>query len=99
MMMATIHLPLLRPAIAAAALIVFVDSLKELSIALLLRPLNVETLSTYVYQFAVRGIFEDAALAALLIVAIGIVPAMRTVRFAKPASPSAFSSEVDTGSR
>jgi iron(III) transport system permease protein len=86
-MIATIHLPLLRPAIAAAALIVFVDSLKELSIALLLRPLNVETLSTYVYQFAVRGIFEDAALAALLIVAIGIVPAMRTVRFA---SPSAF---------
>ena len=80
-MVATIHLPLLRPALAAAALIVFVDSLKELSIALLLRPLNVETLSTYVYQFAVRGIFEDAALAALLIVAIGIVPAMRTVRF------------------
>ncbi|MDF2114606.1 iron ABC transporter permease [Roseiarcaceae bacterium H3SJ34-1] len=83
-MIATIHLPLLRPALAAAALIVFVDSLKELSIALLLRPLNVETLSTYVYQFAVRGIFEDAALAALLIVAIGIVPAMRTVRFARP---------------
>ena len=86
-MIATIHLPLLRPALAAAALIVFVDSLKELSIALLLRPLNVETLSTYVYQFAVRGIFEDAALAALLIVAIGIVPAMRTVRFAKSGPP------------
>ncbi|HEV2573827.1 MAG TPA: iron ABC transporter permease [Beijerinckiaceae bacterium] len=75
----TIHLPLLRPALAAAALLVFVDSLKELSMALLLRPLNVETLSTYVYQFAVRGVFEDAALAALLIVALGIGPSIRTV--------------------
>ena len=48
-----------------------------------------ETLSTYVYQFAVRGIFEDAALAALLIVAIGIAPAIRTVRVLNPGSPPA----------
>ena len=47
----------------------FVDCLKELPATLLLRPLNVETLSTYIYQFATRGNFEDGALAALLIVA------------------------------
>ncbi|MGH6771177.1 MAG: ABC transporter permease [Xanthobacteraceae bacterium] len=68
----TIHLPLLRPAIWGAALLVFVDCLKELPATLLLRPLNVETLSTYIYQFATRGSFEEGSLAALIIVAVGI---------------------------
>ncbi|MDO8877774.1 MAG: iron ABC transporter permease, partial [Pseudolabrys sp.] len=47
-----IHLPLLRPAIAAAALLVFVDCLKELPMTLLMRPLNLEPLSTSIYQHA-----------------------------------------------
>jgi iron(III) transport system permease protein len=68
----TIHLPLMRPALLSAALLVFVDCLKELPATLLLRPLNVETLSTYIYQFATRGSFEEGALAALIIVAVGI---------------------------
>jgi iron(III) transport system permease protein len=68
----TIHLPLVRPAIWGAALLVFVDCLKELPATLLLRPLNVETLATYIYQFATRGNFEEGALAALIIVAVGI---------------------------
>jgi iron(III) transport system permease protein len=42
----SVHLPLLRPALWGAALLVFVDCLKELPATLLLRPLNVETLST-----------------------------------------------------
>ncbi len=45
-------MPLARPALGGAALLVFVDCLKELPATLLLRPLNVETLSTYIYQFA-----------------------------------------------
>jgi iron(III) transport system permease protein len=68
----TIHFPLVRPAIWGAGLLVFVDCLKELPATLLLRPLNVETLSTYIYQFATRGNFEEGALAALIIVAVGI---------------------------
>jgi iron(III) transport system permease protein len=80
--MRLIHLPLARPALGAAALLVFVDCLKELPVTLLLRPLNVETLSTYIYQFATRGNFEDGALAALLIVAAGIVPVIRMARYA-----------------
>jgi iron(III) transport system permease protein len=79
-----IHLPLTRPALGGAALLVFVDCLKELPATLLLRPLNVETLSTYIYQFATRGNFEDGALAALLIVAVGILPVIRMVRYADP---------------
>ena len=67
---------------ASAALLVFVDCLKELPATLLLRPLNVETLSTYIYQFATRGNFEEGALAALLIVLVGIIPVIRMVRHA-----------------
>ena len=86
----TIHAPLLGPALTGAALLVFVDAMKELSIALLLRPLNVETLSTYVYQYAARGSFEDGALAALVIVIIGALPAALMTRiFDRTASSGA----------
>jgi iron(III) transport system permease protein len=78
-----IQLPLLRPALASAALLVFVDCLKELPATLLLRPLNTETLATLVYGHAARGSFEDGALAALVIVAVGIVPVMRLARGAQ----------------
>lgn len=76
----TVHLPLIRPALAGAGLLIFVDCLKELPASLMLRPLNVETLSTYIYQFATRGSFEEGALAALLIVAAGIIPVIQIVR-------------------
>jgi iron(III) transport system permease protein len=78
-----IQLPLLRPALASAALLVFVDCLKELPATLLLRPLNTETLATLVYGHAARGSFEDGALAAFVIVAVGIVPVMRLARGAE----------------
>ena len=76
----TIHLPLARPAIWGASLLIFVDCLKELPATLLLRPLNTETLATYIYQFATRGNFEEGSLAALIIVAVGIVPIMYITR-------------------
>ncbi|MCD0422616.1 iron ABC transporter permease [Rubrivivax sp. JA1024] len=76
-----IHLPLLRPALVGAAILVFVDCLKELPATLLLRPLNVETLSTSIYQYASRGSFEDGALAALIIVAASIPPVIWLTRF------------------
>jgi iron(III) transport system permease protein len=80
-----VHLPLLRPALFGAALLIFVDCLKELPMTLLLRPLNVETLSTHIYQFATRGNFEEGALAAVLIVAAGIVPVIRLVQLTEAA--------------
>jgi len=78
-----ILMPLTRPALGGAALLVFVDCLKELPATLLLRPLNVETLSTYIYQYATRGSFEEGALAALLIVAVGILPVIHLTRFSE----------------
>jgi iron(III) transport system permease protein len=81
----SVHLPLAQPALWGAALLVFVDCLKELPATLLLRPLNVETLATYIYQFATRGSFEEGALGALLIVAVGILPVIYMVRHADEA--------------
>ena len=41
--------------------------------------------STYIYQFATRGNFEEGALAALIIVAVGILPVIRITRYADAA--------------
>jgi iron(III) transport system permease protein len=87
--MRRVHLPLLRPAMLGAVIIVFVDCLKELPATLLLRPLNVETLSTSIYQFASRGSFEEGALAALLIIAASIGPVAWLTRFSDmPSGPA-----------
>ena len=88
-MLRQIYLPLLRPAMLGAIIIMFVDCLKELPATLLLRPLNVETLSTSIYQFASRGNFEDGALAALLIIAASIGPVAWLTRFSEvPSGPA-----------
>jgi len=76
-----IDLPLLKRAFGTAALIVTVDTMKELSATLMLRPFNFNTLATYVYERASRAVFEEAAFAALLIVLIGLVPVYMLTRF------------------
>jgi len=75
-----VHLPLLKPALATAALLVFVDSMKELSATLLLRPMNFETLATWLYGEAARGTYEEGAIAALGIVLAGLVPLIALAR-------------------
>jgi iron(III) transport system permease protein len=81
-----LHLPLARPALATAALLVFVDVMKELPATLLLRPVGVETLATHLYGEAVRGTYEDAAIAALLIVAAGLAPVVVLARVSRTAA-------------
>ena len=76
----TIHLPLLRPALASAALLIFVDTMKELPATLLLRPLNFDTLATWLYAEASRGTYEEGAVAALLIVLVGLIPVILLAR-------------------
>jgi iron(III) transport system permease protein len=75
-----IHLPLARPALVSAGLLVFVDCMKELPATLLLRPIGFETLATHLYGEAIRGTYEDAAIAALLIVAVGLIPVLLLAR-------------------
>ncbi len=69
-----VHTPIMKTVLGAAFLLVFVDSMKELSATLLLRPFNFETLSTYIYDRASQSALEDASLAALVIVLIGLLP-------------------------
>lgn len=79
-MLRRVHLPLLRPALAAGALLVFVDAMKELPATLMLRPVNFETLATWLYADAARGAYEDGAVAAFLIVLIGLAPVVFLAR-------------------
>ena len=55
-------LPLLSPAILTALVLVFVDTIKELSATILLRPFGFNTLATFVYENASRGVPEEGAL-------------------------------------
>ncbi len=78
--LARVHLPLIRPAAGMAALLVFVDCMKELPATLLLRPLNFETLATHIYGEAIRGTYEEGAVAALCIVFVGLLPVVLLAR-------------------
>jgi iron(III) transport system permease protein len=82
-LLADVHLPLLGPGIATAALLVFVEVLKELPATALLRPLGGDTLAIAVWEATKESRFEVAALPALLIVAVGLVPVVFAVRLAR----------------
>jgi iron(III) transport system permease protein len=73
-MLRRVHWPLLRPSIATAALLVFVDCLKELPATLVLRPFNVDTLAVVAYNFAADERLAEAALPSLVIVVVGLLP-------------------------
>ena len=82
-----IHLPLIRGGILAAAILVFVDTMKELPMTIILRPFNFETLATHVHQLASDELLEESALGSLSIVAAGLLPVIylsRTIREARP---------------
>ncbi len=69
-----VNLPLIKKGMLSATILVFIEAMKELPTALLLRPFNFETLATYVYQFVSDEMIEFAALPALLIVLMGLLP-------------------------
>ena len=71
-----VHWPNLRSAVAAGGAIVAIDIAKELPATLLLRPFNFETLATRIYRLASDERLADAAPAALLLIAMGLIPAL-----------------------
>lgn len=73
-LLSRIHLPLLRPSILSAMLLVFVDVLKELPATLVLRPFNFNTLAVRAYELASDERLIDAALPAIAIVGVGLLP-------------------------
>ena len=73
---ASVLLPLLKPAILTAAVLVFVDTTKELSATILLRPFGFSTLATHVYENASRGAPQEGAAAAIVIILTALVPVL-----------------------
>lgn len=69
-----VHLPLLRGGLGVAAVLVAIDAIKELPMVLLLRPFGFESLSVRVWTLAGESLWAQAALPALVIVAVSAVP-------------------------
>ena len=75
-----VHAPLLARSAAAAALLVFVDVMKELPATLVMRPFNFDTLATQTYTFAKDERLSEAALPSLAIVVVGVLPLLLLAR-------------------
>jgi iron(III) transport system permease protein len=71
-----VHVPILGTGIATAALLVFVDVMKELPITLMTRPFGWDTLSVRVFQLTSEGHWERASVSALSIVLVGLIPVL-----------------------
>ncbi|HJS37725.1 MAG TPA: iron ABC transporter permease, partial [Burkholderiales bacterium] len=72
--LARVHAPLLAPSLATAALLVFVDVMKELPATFALRPFDFDTLAVEAYHLAADERLAEAAVPSLVIVAVGLVP-------------------------
>lgn len=71
-----VYLPILAPGIATAALLVFVDVMKELPITLITRPFGWDTLAVRIFQMTTEGEWQRASIPALAIVAAGLIPVL-----------------------
>jgi iron(III) transport system permease protein len=78
-----VHAPLLKKSVAAAALLVFVDVMKELPVTLVLRPFNTDTLAVVAYQLARDERLGEAALPSLALVLVGLLPVILLSRSLK----------------
>jgi iron(III) transport system permease protein len=86
-MLTRVHLPIIKTSLLTAAILVFVDGMKELPMTVLLRPFNFETLATHVYRYASHEQFEQSAAGALAIVVFGMLPVVllsKTIRRGRP---------------
>ena len=75
-----VYLPMLRPGMLTAALLVLVDTMKEMPATLLLRPFGWDTLAVRIYEMTSEGEWERAALPAVALVLIGLIPVSILVR-------------------
>ena len=75
-----VHWPLLRRSALTAALLVFVDVMKELPATMVLRPFNSDTLAVVAYQLARDERLGEAALPSLALVVVGLIPVILLIR-------------------
>jgi len=82
-----VHLPLLRGGIATAAVLVFVDIMKEMPITLMTRPFGWDTLAVRVFEMTSEGEWQRAALPAVTLVVAGLIPVLLLMRNTEETSP------------
>ncbi len=82
-----VQMPLLRASILSAALLVFVDIMKELPATMILRPFNFDTLAVEAFRMASTERLDAAALPALIIVAVGLLPVILLSRSLNTSRP------------
>jgi iron(III) transport system permease protein len=88
--LARVHLPMMRSSLVTAALLVFVDVMKELPATFVMRPFNFDTLAVQAYNLAADERLAEASTASLAIVAVGLVPLIVAARrMVKPEAPTA----------
>jgi len=75
-----IYLPLLRPGLVTAALLVLVEVMKEMPATLLLRPFGWDTLAVRIFEFTSEGEWQRAALPAITLVLAGLGPVIWLAR-------------------
>ncbi len=83
-----VHLPLLRPALFSALLLVLVEVMKEMPATLLLRPFGWDTLAVRIYELTSEGEWERAALPSVTLVLVGLAPVILLVRRSAAGGPA-----------
>lgn len=68
-----VDLPLMKGALLGGAVLTFVEIVKELPLALLLRPFNFETLATRAYRYAHDEMIHEAAVPSLMIIGVSMI--------------------------
>ncbi|MDZ4737596.1 MAG: iron ABC transporter permease [Rhodospirillaceae bacterium] len=87
--MREVHLPIMRGSVLTAALLVFVEVMKELPATLILRPFNFDTLAVRAYELATDEQLVQASSAALAIVLVGVLPVIVLARAISRSRPGA----------
>lgn len=80
-----IYVPLLKPGLVTALIIVFVDVMKEMPATLIMRPFGWDTLAVRIYQMTAEGQWERAALPSVTLILLGLIPVILLIRNSRPA--------------
>jgi len=75
-----VHLPLMRGGLLTAVALVFVETMKEMPATLLLRPFGLNTLAVEIWERTAESMWQEAAVPALTLVAVGLLPVVLLIR-------------------
>ncbi len=71
-----VHIPMLKNGLLMAAMLVFVDVMKEMPITLMTRPFGWDTLAVKIFELTSEGEWQRAALPSVTLVLAGLIPLM-----------------------